>query len=132
MTGTVTIRYRSFRADILLDGLEIMPARNLRKLFKLAAKDRHTNEAAINTIRLYLDETIPEAQDTMRATARAYEDGWRKVTNPRSRKPSVVEQLHKNDELTAAFKKARARYERLVSVRKVFDETLAPDTKHKM
>lgn len=130
MTGAVVIRYRTFRADISLDALENMPARNLRKLFKLAAKDRRTNEAAINTIRLHLDETIPEAQDTMRAAARAYEDGWHKVDNPRSRKPSVVEQLRKNDELTAAFKKAHARYERLVSPRKVFDEILAPDTKH--
>ncbi|MBR4863066.1 MAG: hypothetical protein IKU07_00705 [Oscillospiraceae bacterium] len=130
MTGAVVIRYRTFRADISLDALENMPARNLRKLFKLAAKNRHTNESAINAIRLHLDETIPEAQDTMRAAARAYEDGWRRVDNPRSRKPSVVEQLHKNDELTSAFKKAHARYERLVSTRKVFDEILAPDTKH--
>lgn len=130
MTGAVVIRYRTFRADIFLDALENMPARNLRKLFKLAAKDRRTNEAAINSIRLHLDETIPEAQATMRAAAKAYEDGWHRVDNPRSRKPSVVEQLHKNDELTSAFKKAHARYERLVSTRKVFDEILAPDTKH--
>ena len=130
MTGAVVIRYRTFRADISLDALENLPARNLRKLFKLAAKDRRTNEAAINSIHRHLDDTIPEAQATMRAAAKAYEDGWHRVDTPRSRKPSVVEQLRKNDELTSAFKKAHARYERLVSTRKVFDEILAPDTKH--
>ena len=54
------------------------------------------------------------------------------MDKPRSRRPTVVEQLRKNKELTAAFKKAHARYERLVSVRKVFNEILAPDTKHPM
>ena len=130
MTGTVTIRYRSFRADIYLTALETLPLRNIKKLFKLAGQERSTNEDAINTIRCHLDETIPEAQATMKAAALAYENGWRKVDKPRSRKPAVVEQLQKNRELTADFKKAHARYERLVSVRKVFNETLAPDTKH--
>ena len=50
MTGAVVIRYRTFRADISLDALENLPARNLRKLFKLAAKDRRTNEAAIKAV----------------------------------------------------------------------------------
>lgn len=65
MTGTVTIRYRSFRADIYLTALETFPLRNLKKLFKLAGQERHTNEEAIEAIRRHLDETIPEAQATM-------------------------------------------------------------------
>ena len=59
----------------------------------------------------------------MRAAARAYEDGWHRVYDPKIR-------ILKNDELTAACRHARARYERLVRTRKVFDEILAPDTKH--
>ena len=130
MIGTVTIRYRSFRADIYLTALETLPLRNLKKLFKLAGQGPRTNEAAINTIRLHLNEIIPEAQAAVKSAALNYENGWRKVDKPRSRRPEVVEQLRKNKELTRAFKKAHARYERLVSTRKVFDEILAPDTKH--
>lgn len=130
MADTFTIRYRLFRADIYTEALEQIPLRKLRKLFSLAAKDRRTNLAAIDTIKGYLDQHIPEAQATMRASAKAYEDGWKKVPNPRSRKPAVVEQLRRNKELTDNFNRDHARYEKLVAVRKVYMSIFAADTKH--
>lgn len=127
-----TIRHGSFHAAVLYSALEHLPIHNLKKLFRLAKKAQFENEAAIQGIRSYFDTTIPEAQETMRAAARAYEDGWRKVDKPRSRNPKTVEQLRLNKELTTRFKQAHARYERLVASRKVFEETLFPDTKHPM
>ena len=126
------IQHGSFHAAVLYSALEHLPIRNLKKLFRLAKKAQFENEAAIQGIRSYFDTTIPEAQETMRTAARAYEDGWRKVDKPRSRNPKTVEQLHLNKELTVRFKQAHARYERLVASRKVFEETLFPDTKHPM
>lgn len=104
------IQHGSFHAAVLYSALEHLPIHNLKKLFRLAKK----------------------AQETMRAAARAYEDGWKKVDKPRSRNPKTVEQLRLNKELTVRFKQAHARYERLVASRKVFEETLFPDTKHPM
>lgn len=127
-----TIRHGSFHAAVLYSALEHLPIRNLKKLFRLAKKAQFENEAAIQGIRSYFDTAIPEAQETMRAAAKAYEDGWRKVDKPRSRNPKTVEQLRINKELTTRFKQAHARYERLVASRKVFEETLFPDTKHPM
>ena len=115
------IQHGSFHAAVLYSALEHLPIHNLKKLFRLAKKAQFENEAA-----------IPEAQETMRAAARAYEDGWKKVDKPRSRNPKTVEQLRLNKELTVRFKQAHARYERLVASRKVFEETLFPDTKHPM
>ena len=128
----VHIQADTFRADIYLDRLCDMTIHNLKKLFRLAKKAQFENEAAIQSIRSYFDEVIPEAQETMRTAAKAYEDGWRKVDKPRSRNPKTVEQLRLNKELTVRFKQAHARYERLVASRKVFEETLFPDTKHPM
>lgn len=126
------IQHGSFHAAVLYSALEHPPIHNLKKLFRLAKKAQFENEAAIQSIRSYFDEVIPEAQETMRTAAKAYEDGWRKVDKPRSRNPKTVEQLRINKELTTRFKQAHARYERLVASRKVFEETLFPDTKHPM
>lgn len=127
-----TIRHGSFQAAVLYSALEHLPIHNLKKLFRLAKKAQFENEATIQSIRSYFDEVILEAQETMRTAAKAYEDGWRKVDKPRSRNPKTVEQLRLNKELTVRFKQAHARYERLVASRKVFEETLFPDTKHPM
>lgn len=126
----ITIKYDSFTANIYPHALAELPLRNIKKIFKLAQAARFENEAAISAINAYLSQTILQAQEAMKSAARAYNDGWRKVDKPRSRKPAVVEQLQKNRELTDAFKKAHAHYERLVSVRKAFDEILASDTQH--
>lgn len=125
-----TIQHGSFRAAVLYSALEHLPMHNLKKLFRLAKTAQLENEAAIQSIRSHFDEVIPEAQENMRTAAKAYGDGWKKVDNPRSRNPKTVEQLRINKELTARFKQAHARYERLVAARKVFEETLFPDTKH--
>lgn len=134
MTGNdfFTIQHGSFHAAILFSALEHLPLRKLKKLLLLAKKSPFENEAAIQSIRSYFDTAIPEAQEAMRAAARAYENGWKKVDKPRSRNPKTVEQLRINKELTARFKQAHAHYERLVASRKVFEETLFPDTKHPM
>lgn len=126
------IQHGSFHAAVLYSALEHPPIHNLKKLFRLAKKAQFENEDALQGIRSYFDTAIPEAQETMRAAAKAYEDGWRKVDKPRSRNPKTVEQLRLNKELTVRFKQAHARYERLVASRKVFEETLFPDTKHPM
>ena len=132
MTGSdfFTVRHGSFHAAVLYSALEHLPMHNLKKLFRLTQKAQFENEATIQSIRSYFDKVIPEAQETMRTAAKAYEDGWRKVDKPRSRNPKTVEQLRLNKELTVRFKQADARYERLVASRKVFEETLFPDTKH--
>lgn len=134
MTGSdfFTVRHGSFHAAVLYSALEHLPMHNLKKLFRLTQKAQFENEATIQSIRSYFDKVIPEAQETMRTAAKAYEDGWRKVDKPRSRNPKTVEQLRLNKELTVRFKQADARYERLVASRKVFEETLFPDTKHPM
>lgn len=66
------IQHGSFHAAVLYSALEHLPIRNLKKLFRLAKKAQFENEAAIQGIRSYFDTTIPEAQETMRAAARAY------------------------------------------------------------
>lgn len=81
------IQHGSFHAAVLYSALEHLPIHNLKKLFRLAKKAQFENEAAIQGIRSYFDATIPEAQETMRAAARAYEDGWKKGGQAKEPKP---------------------------------------------
>ena len=129
MRDHVEIKSGTFEAHFFLTALERFRLSKLKKLFQLTASDPWGNAQAIEAIRLYISDAIPAAQEEMRAAARAYEGGWRKVDKPRSRKPDVVKQLKINEELTTAFKKAKARYERLLKIRTLYDETIG-DTKH--
>lgn len=51
--------------------------------------------------------------------------GWRKVSNPKSRQPAVVEALKNNNQLTRKLRIAKARHRRWVKV-----QTIWNDTKH--
>ena len=50
-------------------------------------------------------------------------DGWRKVSNPKSRHPAVVETLKNNNRLTRKVKAAKARHERWVKIKAIWADT---------
>lgn len=131
MTATkVTIRYLLFRADIDLSNLAEFPPRNFKKLLRLAAKEPHRNEAAIQALGSYFSWTIPEARRQMQTAAQAYLDGYKKVENPKSRRPEVILQLSKNKRLKAEFLRTQAHHDKLIKLKDLFLEMFPTDTKH--
>lgn len=108
----VHIQAYTFRADIYLDRLCDMTIPNIRKLFKLTYLYRWENEQAIDRLVSYLEQAIQESEDAWKLASREFTDGWRKVSNPKSRHPAVVETLKNNNRLTRKVKAAKAQHER--------------------
>ena len=121
----ITIRSGDFRADIYLDRLLDLPATNIRKLIKLILSDPWANEESTERLTAYLEQAVQESMDAWRLASKDYVDGWRKVSNPKSRNKFVVETLKNNNRLTRELKVAKARHERWVKV-----QTIWNDTKH--
>lgn len=98
----VHIQADTFRADIYLDRLCDLTITNTRKLFKLMHRWDF---------------------DAWKLASREFTDGWRKVSNPKSRHPAVVETLKNNNRLTRKVKAAKARHERWVKIKALWADT---------
>ena len=71
----------------------------------------------------YLEQAIQESEDAWKLATREFTDGWRKVSNPKSRHPAVVETLKNNNRLTRKVKAAKARHERWVKIKALWADT---------
>ena len=96
---------------------------NTRKLFKLMHRWDFDNRQAIDRLTVYLEQAIQESEDAWKLTSREFTDGWRKVSNPKSRHPAVVETLKNNNRLTRKVKAAKARHERWVKIKALWADT---------
>ena len=119
----VHIQADTFRADIYLDRLCDMTISNTRKLFKLM--HRWENERAIDSLVPYLAGAVQESKDAWKQASADYVNGWRKVDNPKSRHPAVVETLKNNNRLTSKVKAAKARHERWAKIQSIWAEISA-------
>lgn len=113
----VHIQADTFRADIYLDRLCDLTITNTRKLFKLMHRWDFDNRQAIDRLTAHLEQAIQESEDAWKLASREFTDGWRKVSNPKSRHPAVVETLKNNNRLTRKVKAAKARHERWVKIK---------------
>lgn len=113
----VHIQADTFRADIYLDRLCDMTVPNIRKLFKLLYLNRYENEQVIDRLVPYLEQATQESGDAWKLASREFADGWRKVSNPKSRHPAVVETLKNNNRLTRKVKAAKTQHERWAKVK---------------
>ena len=57
-------------------------------------------------------------------------DGYKKVENPKSRRPEVILQLSKNKRLKAEFLRTQAHHDKLIKLKDLFLEMFPTDTKH--
>lgn len=122
----VHIQADTFRADIYLDRLCDLPVTNIRKLIKLIRSDPWANEEATERLTAYLERAVQESKDAWRLASKDYVDGWRKVSNPKSRHPATVEALKNNNRLTRKLKSAKAQHERWVKIQTIWNDTKRP------
>ena len=119
----ISMQADTFHADIYMDRLIDLPVTNIRKLFKLLHLYRWENERAIDSLVPYLAQAVQESEDAWKLASREFTDGWRKVSNPKSRHPAVVETLKNNNRLTRKVKAAKARHERWVKIKALWADT---------
>lgn len=119
----ISIQADTFHADIYMDRLIDLPVTNIRKLFKLLHLYRWENERAIDSLVPYLAQAVQESKDAWKLASREFTDGWREVSNPKSRHPAVVETLKNNNRLTRKVKAAKARHERWVKIKALWADT---------
>jgi hypothetical protein len=119
----ISMQADTFHADIYMDRLIDLPVTNIRKLFKLLHLYRWENERAIDSLVPYLAQAVQESKDAWKLASREFTDGWRKVSNPKSRHPAVVETLKNNNRLTRKVKAAKARHERWVKIKALWADT---------
>lgn len=118
----ITINTGDYHADIYFDRLEDMPLTNIRKVFKLLLADPWMNEEAIRKMTGYLEAAVAESKEVRKQASIAYQNGWRLVTNKKSRLKDDREKLRENDRLTAAVKRAKTRHERWVKLKSIWAE----------
>lgn len=118
----ISMQADTFHADIYMDRLIDLPVTNIRKLFKLLHLYRWENERAIDSLVPYLAQAVQESKDAWKQASADYVHGWRKVDNPKSRHPAVVETLKNNSRLTKA---AKARHERWAKIQSIWAEISA-------
>ena len=116
----ITVRSGDFWADIYLDRLLDLPVTNIRKLIKLILSDTWANAETIKRLTAYLEQSAQESKEAWKLASKDYMDGWRNVTNPRSRHPAVVEITKNNNRLTRKVKAAKAQYERWVKIKSIW------------
>ena len=121
--ATIRFQYDTARFELYLDKLTGLPAPNIRKLFKLMHRWDFDNRQAIDRLTAYLEQAIQESEDAWKLASREFTDGWRKVSNPKSRHPVVVETLKNNNRLTRKVKAAKARHERWVKIKALWADT---------
>lgn len=115
----------TFHADIYMDRLIDLPVTNIRKLFKMLYSYRWENERTIDSLVPYLAGAVQESKDAWKQASADYVNGWRKVDNPKSRHPAVVETLKNNNRLTSKVKAAKARHERWAKIQSIWAEISA-------
>lgn len=121
----ISIQADTFHADIYMDRLIDLPVPNIRKLFKLLHLYRWENERAIDSLVPYLAGAVQESKDAWKQASADYVNGWRKVDNPKSRHPAVVETLKNNNRLTRKVKAAKAQHERWAKIQSIWAEISA-------
>lgn len=121
----ISMQADTFHADIYMDRLIDLPVTNIRKLFKMLYSYRWENERAIDSLVPYLAGAVQESKDAWKQASADYVDGWRKVDNPKSRHPAVVETLKNNNRLTSKVKAAKARHERWAKIQSIWAEISA-------
>ena len=109
-TRHIVIRTGRFYADIYFDRLMDEPLPAIRKIFNLLLADPWSNEDAIRQMTLYLDAAVMESEAAWKQASTEYQNGWRYVPNKKSRLKDDRQKLRENDRLTAAVKRAKARY----------------------
>lgn len=119
----ISMQADTFHADIYMDRLIDLPVTNIRKLFKLMHRWDFDNRQAIDRLTAHLEQAIQESEDAWKLASREFTDGWRKVSNPKSRHPAVVETLKNNNRLTRKVKAAKARHERWVKIKALWADT---------
>lgn len=119
----ISIQADTFHADIYMDRLIDLPVTNIRKLFKLLYLYRWENERAIDLLVPYLFQAVQESKDVWKQASVDFTHGWRKVDNPKSRHPAVVEILKNNNRLTRRVKAAKTQHERWVKIQSIWAES---------
>lgn len=99
-----------------------LPAPNCRKLFELMFSEPWNNEEAIQIIELHLQDAIAISNKELQAASNAYDQGWREVQNPKSRRREVVETLKENRRLTEALKTAKTRHDSWVKLNEIYHQ----------
>lgn len=121
----ISMQADTFHADIYMDRLIDLPVTNIRKLFKMLYLYRWENERAIDRLVPYLAKAAQESKDAWKQASADYVNGWRKVDNPKSRHPAVVETLKNNNRLTRKVKNAKTQHERWAKIQSIWAEISA-------
>ncbi|TQI66237.1 hypothetical protein [Clostridium sp. KNHs216] len=123
---TAEIRADSYHAEVMLDVLPNLPITNIRKLFQLMFRCSWENCETIQTIGDWLQEEIREAGIEWHFASAEYEHKHVSLpgyTIPNAESIKAISKLSTNRPLLSAVKNAKTRYERLMKIQLIFNET---------
>lgn len=119
---TVVIRADSYHAVIFLDALPQLPINNIRKLFRIMFQAAWENPQSIWTTADWIKNVIREAESEWRATSAEFQNKYRTTDDRGYFIPEAMREKI-NRPLFPPIKKAKARYERLMKIQSIFNET---------
>ena len=124
MAELLRIRNGSFQAEIFLDKLPELQLTKTRKLFQLMLSAPEENQIAIMETPLALLAQTTQAHREWGLASMEYSRGWRKVLNKKARDKATLEALTLNRHLTANLREAKARFDRWIKIKSIFEGEL--------
>lgn len=121
MITLIYIDAGSFHATVALDKLPVLPARSIRKLFRLMFRFGFENREAIDTLDTWLPDAVREAKFQWQVAQGTAHDNWQTVKKGSRKKEDVVKR-EKNRFLAEAVKTAKADYDAVIKIRSIFNE----------
>ncbi len=129
MCDAVSIQVGTFQARVYLPMINELPTANIRKLFRLVLRYDRENEAAIQTIALYLQNAVEDSLHAWKARSQECLDGYVDIKGlqlKRKRKDKL-KIAQENNRLTKAARSAKALYNQWLKIQALWN-----DTKHQM
>ena len=121
MDDILRIKSGSFQAEIVLDKLPRLPLANIKKLFHLLVfGDPWENRDTIDGLDSRLQRRINNAKRDWAIASQDYTDGRKFIPQKRKYDP-FAEQRRENERLIRAVKSTKARYDRWVKIKSIFE-----------
>lgn len=122
---TIHFQYETARFEIYLDKITELPAPNIRKLFKLMLSEPWNNQAAIDTVEVFLPEQVEKTKEDWRQASVDFNNGWRLVHDKKSKQGRAI--MAQNNKLHKAVKSTKGIHQHWVRIYGYWN-----DTKQKM
>lgn len=120
----IKIRSGDFYAELYPGRLGELPRSSFRKLLRLMHGAPWENQAALDSLDVYLREQVRDTWAARESASLNYANGWKLVPNKRSRKKEVRDTLRENRRLKAALKRAKGAYDTAVALQTIYEKEI--------